>query len=282
MIGYSVLFRNLRKQGHELHVSCAFPEIFQGNPNLTSLDGFNYETWYEQVAMKCDKIIRKDFYRENSVAKMNKHFTEVMCEMYGVDHDSVYPDYFITKKEDEEAKSILSNFKKPTILMQTYANTNPKDGSFQNCNKNWPINYVNGFTKIAYKKYDILHICMPNEFAADHSWPIKGLSMRQIIALLKNVDTFVGIDSFLNHASAIFKKEGVVLFGKTPQVVFSYPHNKYIQKDLCKKQPCGRPDGSLFDFVAVKDKKGEHTNWVCPDFRCMNISGAEVLASIKV
>lgn len=286
MIGYTTLFRNLYNEGHELHISSAFPEIFEGNPHLTSSIPFEYDSWYQEMDKICDRITRKDFYRENAIGKLGKHFTEAICEMYNTDLDDKYPDYFVTEEEDNFAKDFLDQIDngKPTILMQTQCGINPKEGFLQNTNKSWKIEYVNGFVKLMHRDYNLLHIGLPEEPSIINTIPVKNLSIRQIIALLKHVDSFLGIDSFLNHASACVKKQGVVLWGKSPQEVFAWPHNTNVSiKSECQEQPCGRANGSLFDLMAVKNEDGSmgHVNWQCPNYICQDIPAELVVEAFK-
>lgn len=272
MIGYTTLFRNLHNEGHELYVTSAFPEIFEGNPHLTSSIDFEYDTWFQEMNKICDRIVRKDFYRENAVGKFGKHYTEVMCEMHNTTHDNIYPDYYVTEEEDNFAKEFLSEVDngKPTILMQTQCGINPKEGFLQNTNKSWKMEYVADFTKLMKKDYNLLHIGLPEEPSIPNTIPIKNLSVRQIVALLKHVDSFLGIDSFLQHASACVNKKGVVLWGKSPQEVFAWQHNVNLAiKSECQEQPCGRANGSLFDLQLFED--GQHRNWECPNYICQDI-----------
>lgn len=282
MIGYTTLFRNLHNEGHELHITAAFPEIFEENPHITSLTYLNYDTWYQEMRDKCDRLTRKDIYRENAVGKMRKHFTKMMCEMYNTTHDDIYPTYHVTSEEDTFAKEILGELDngKPTILMQTQCGINPKHGFIQCTNKSWKMEYVNEFTKLMKNEYNLLHIGLPEEPSILGTLPIKNFSIRQIIALLKHVDSFLGVDSFLHHASACVGKKGVVLWGKSPQEVFAWPHNTNLQVNTaCPEQPCGRADGVLFDLQIEED--GSHSNWKCPNYICQDIPAELVVNTFQ-
>jgi ADP-heptose:LPS heptosyltransferase len=280
MLGYTVLLRCLKRIYKHIHVSAAFPEIFIGNPNVNTIYSFDYSYWYKNIVSKVDVISRRDFYRENAVSKMCEHFTKVICNMYNVEHDNIYPDYYPLPSEDEKGRRFVSRLKRPVILMQTFTGISPKDNIRVSNNKHWKLEFTTKFASIASSSCTLLHIGLRDDPIIPNTIPIVGFSIREIISILKYVDTFLCVDSFLNHASAITRKKGVVLWGKSPVEVFSYPHNINVYKDgLCEYQPCGRPDGQLFDLQKYED--GIFRNWLCPDYTCMDISPLEVWNILK-
>jgi ADP-heptose:LPS heptosyltransferase len=55
------------------------------------------------------------------------------------------------------------------------------------------------------------------------------LHWTEVHELLKDAETFVSIDSCLNHFSASAEKHGVVIWGSTRWTQFGYNHNKNLQ-----------------------------------------------------
>jgi ADP-heptose:LPS heptosyltransferase len=82
--------------------------------------------------------------------------------------------------------------------------------------------------KEEYKDATIIDCTLPNEPAYFNS--IKcDLHWSEVHELLKDAETFVSIDSCLNHFSASTEKHGVVIWGSTRWTQFGYNHNKNLQ-----------------------------------------------------
>jgi ADP-heptose:LPS heptosyltransferase len=91
---------------------------------------------------------------------------------------------------------------------------------------------------------------------------------------MKYCESFVVIDSFLNHLSAAFDKKGVVLFGGTSPERLGYKHNVNLIKDkcACPERPC-----HISDFASHLGKwRG------CDyDYDCMKITAETVFEKLK-
>ena len=70
----------------------------------------------------------------------------------------------------------------------------------------------------------------------------KNLHLQEIEKLLKDCVTWVSVDTFLQHLANLFKKPGVVIFGKSDPEIFGYPYNKNLLKDRKYLRP------NQFDF----------------------------------
>lgn len=60
------------------------------------------------------------------------------------------------------------------------------------------------------------------------------LPMSEILELLKSCDTFIGIDSFLQHMNDCYlQKKGIVLWGKSDPYIFGYDYNENLYAGTC-------------------------------------------------
>lgn len=58
--------------------------------------------------------------------------------------------------------------------------------------------------------------------------------MSEILELLKSCDTFIGIDSFLQHMNDCYlQKKGIVLWGKSDPSIFGYDYNENLYVGTC-------------------------------------------------
>jgi hypothetical protein len=97
--------------------------------------------------------------------------------------------------------------------------------------------------------------------------------LRAVMTLLPIVKTFVSIASFVQHASAIYDKRGLVLWGGTSPKLLGYEHNDNFFMDPCCPTPfCHRPNSFFFD-------NRDGYNWACVrDDECMDFDPDEVIS----
>lgn len=108
----------------------------------------------------------------------------------------------------------------------------------------------------------------------------QGMGIREVIALLSKSETFVGVDSFLQHAGASVGKRGVVIWGSTHYKQNGYSMHINIVKNNCDIQPCRRPAwGFGLDMIATE--RG-FESWSCRrGYRCMEIDIEEVEKALR-
>lgn len=58
-----------------------------------------------------------------------------------------------------------------------------------------------------------------------------GLPLSELGELLISSDTWISVDNFFNHFCALYKKPGVVIFGKSDPKIFGYDQNINLLKD---------------------------------------------------
>jgi ADP-heptose:LPS heptosyltransferase len=156
------------------------------------------------------------------------HITELMGKMIEVDIDNRQIQVCITQKEDEKAISFLSKYKNP-ILIQT--------ASRNYSSKSWIFGRWEELVS-RMPQYTFLQIGEKNEPVVKGVVNLLGkTTLRESLALLKHVKSFVAIDSFINNASNAFLTRGVVLFGASTPQIWGYPNNINIYKRvICS--PC--------------------------------------------
>jgi len=100
--------------------------------------------------------------------------------------------------------------------------------------------------------------------------------LRQSIVLLKFSKGFIGIDSFLHHAAAMWEIKGVVCWGGTHPKKLGYEFHANIAKEVCPQPFCHRPDSYLFD---VNPANGV---WNCPySQKCLDHDADEIIGEYE-
>lgn len=90
------------------------------------------------------------------------------------------------------------------------------------------INRGNLINAKSYPYWDELLVLLKDHKVKE----IKGtIPIKEIIDLVNWCDTWVTIDTFLQHLCAFHKlKPGIVIWGKSDPIIFGYPHNINLLK----------------------------------------------------
>lgn len=57
------------------------------------------------------------------------------------------------------------------------------------------------------------------------------LKIPKLVELVKDIDLFISVDTFLPHMAHHYGKHGIVIFSQSDPVIFGYPENINILKD---------------------------------------------------
>jgi ADP-heptose:LPS heptosyltransferase len=257
---------------------------------------FNPLYFYEDNIKEGNVIFKSEPYSDAEYTLGKKHLIDTWCDQLRLSHDQLGPELFISESELQDAKKYIESQKvnpERLILLQWQGGF---DKSKPQHARDLPVVIAQkladtlrdlGFTVWAVQvpslpRLDNVFVparangacgngsCHPG---ANQS---QNLSLRQVFALLKLCKTFVGIDSFLQHAGAALKKPGVVLWGATSPRTLGYELHRNIPGVVCPTPSCNRPNGYLFDL----DFMGRP--WACPyDKTCLKHSVEVIIKEVE-
>jgi ADP-heptose:LPS heptosyltransferase len=196
-----------------------------------------------------------DYSMKHPSINYSKNVIEVIAEIFGVELVDKKVQLFLTEDELAAGKSMLSPYKKP-ITFNPYAVCSK--------NKEWDTRNWEELIRIM-PEYPFIQLGLRKEALIPGAVDLRGLSVRQSMAVIGASSYYIGVDSFLNHVAAALNTPAIILFGASSPEVFGHSQNVNISKRLwCS--PC-------IDFIA-------HS--ACPYGReCMHrISVKEVKAAI--
>jgi len=209
-------------------------------------------------------------------------FAKILCDLAGVPFDKDEPELYFTELETLAARNIANSFSKPIVLIHTAGsnleqNNDLGNPNVFNLNKDWVYEHWVNLVNLLYNDFDVVQVGLPNERLINGAFDLRGkISFRQILALVMYCQTWVDIDSFLQHAGAAVKKPGVVLWGRTDPRIFGHALNANMQAvGSCPDLPCMRPRAAGGDMVV---KNGEIVPWSCSHMNCMKQLSAEKVA----
>jgi ADP-heptose:LPS heptosyltransferase len=232
---FTALLPKLRKKS-EVQVYTPYIDCFAGNPDVKlALE--------QTISLQDPRIMASDniFYCEPYKSNFQfgkQHIIESYCEHHGVKYDkSMLPKLYTDQHKESVDKWLADNKIEKYIMIQfsggqakwnygdnvQYTNINP-NRNYQPYLAQQLINML----QEEYKDTTIINCVLPNEphylgtIRCDLHWA-------QIHEMLKGAETFVAIDSCLNHFSPSANKKGVVIWGSTRWTQFGYDQNINLQ-----------------------------------------------------
>lgn len=270
-------------------VVAGYPDIFQYNPRVHKVFRFDNPLYFYDDYIHPESFILKfEPYVDNRYVFDNEHLIEVWCKQIGIDPKGATPEIFFLDNEIEAAKIYIDKLtgsgKKKFILYQWVGGIIPKDKSKEGFfdvvsrmhRRSLPQSVAQ---KLANKliSRDYVVGCVQHEnFPVLQGVEIVNFPIRSVIALLKFSDGFIGIDSFLQHASAALQIRGLVVWGGTNPLKLGYSTNKNITRSACATPFCHRPDSYIFDSNNVNGI------WNCPyNAKCMDYDADEIIHAFE-
>ncbi|MBU1031099.1 MAG: glycosyltransferase family 9 protein [Nanoarchaeota archaeon] len=253
------VFKALKKQNKKLKICVVcnnnHKEIYENNPYIDRLSVLPDMSAFE--GLDEEHIFETNYGKLKPSINYQKHATEIIADLLNINLKDKDISVFITKKEEEFAKKIISKYKNPIVIQIT-----------SKCCKNqeWPLKYWHKLIK-SLPNHTFIQIGLENEPQIKGAVDLRGkTNIREAIAILKYSKLFVGVDSFLAHATNAVNVKGIILFGPSTEKVWGYKNNINLNKNL-NCSPC-------IDILGAKP---------CPKSKkCMTkISVKEVTDSIK-
>ena len=232
---FTALIPQLRKKA-EVQVYTPYIDCFANNPDVKLV-------LEETLPLKDPRIMASDniFYCEPYKSNFQfgkQHLIESYCEHHGVQYDkSMLPKLYTEQHKESVDKWLKTNEIEKYIMIQ-FSGGQPKwnyadNVQYTNINPNrnyqpYLAQQLVNMLREEYKDTTIINCVLPNEphfmgtIRCDLHWA-------QIHEMLKGAETFVAIDSCLNHFSPSANKKGVVIWGSTRWTQFGYDQNINLQ-----------------------------------------------------
>jgi hypothetical protein len=286
-IASSAVIRAIKKHNQEkdVLVMSGFNELFLYNPSVKKTFHFNNPLYfYEDYVNEKMLFLKAEPYLTYDYINKKSHLVESWCKALGIEHDGNRPDFYYLPNEERSAKmyvdKITDEGKKPLVLLQWVGGKVPQDKSQKELMASLSTMFRRSLLQEeAQKLVDTLKEKGYIVGVVGHeNFPeLKGTEkiffpLRSTIMLLKYAKTFIGIDSFLQHAAASnqINKKGIVCWGGTSPLSLGYDVHINLTKSVCDTPFCHRPNSFAFDVQA------HGAAWDCPlDNKCMSSYTAE-------
>jgi len=232
---FTALIPQLRKKA-EVQIYTPYIDCFANNPDVKLVLEETLPLQDSRI-MASDNIYYCEPYKSNFQFG-KQHLIESYCEHHGVKYDkSMLPKLYTEQHKESVDKWLKTNEIEKYIMIQ-FSGGQPKwnyadNVQYTNINPNrnyqpYLAQQLVNMLREEYKDTTIINCVLPNEphfmgtIRCDLHWA-------QIHEMLKGAETFVAIDSCLNHFSPSANKKGVVIWGSTRWTQFGYDQNINLQ-----------------------------------------------------
>ena len=232
---FTALLPKLKKKSG-VQIYTPYIDCFANNPDVKLV-------LEETLPLQDPRIMLSDniFYCEPYKSNFQfgkQHIIESYCEHHGVKYDKSMLPKLYTEQHKESVDKWLADNKIEKYIMIQFSGGQPKwnyadNVQYTNINPNrnyqpYLAQQLINMLQEEYKDTTIINCVLPNEphylgtIRCDLHWA-------QIHEMLKGAETFVAIDSCLNHFSPSANKKGVVIWGSTRWTQFGYDQNINLQ-----------------------------------------------------
>lgn len=287
-IGKSVAFSSLvpkiaEKYG-DFNIMSPWPDLFFNQPGVRRSTDLLVEYGYEDYFKNADRIAPEP-YNNNDFFKKRIHLIEGFAREFGLTYEPD-KDFALVPQTNSATLARIQEIKKQGkfILVQFMGGNQAQTGKPNDkvMVKDLPQKNIEGILKLIkekYPNYNIVNYGLPFEWNIEGTISVGELPYNSAPYLLAECETFIAIDSSLQHFSACknVRKKGIVIWGATDPISFGYELN-YNLTNQCplKDQHCSRPY-----FQHTSDVVGKGAIWNCPSRECINIAPEQVMEFVE-
>lgn len=276
-ICFTSLLPTLSKQYGNIHVLCSYPDVFDNNPFISTINDVERLGGYSFIKRPDVDFIVLDPYDHPKFLKKECHLLDAWHDFiiggYANSREELKPSLHLTDKNLYNIDAVLSSLMEETkgkyILFQLHGGQSPfnfdesPDSSYayyeEEMKRFYPFDYYNNLIhslKNAYPNHALIRYSLPNEYIPSASKPyifnLPPLPFKEYKVICEEADAIVAIDSSLQHIAATvnLKRPAVVIWGETAPEHQGYPFHFNLREDQPKDtQTYCRPFGSPNDNV---------------------------------
>lgn len=294
VLSHTPMIRYFRKKfpDDELIVLSTYSQLLEHNPNIDTLIHLRSpkDFYSEHIHKKNVRFFKKHFIYDGIMDRQAKgcvYLPEFICKMYDAEYDGKPLDYFVTDYEKRSADVFIGQYKQfgvPIVLLHC-TGAIPSDGNFNKTNNLKDLNIATA-TKVVEsfkEKVIFIQIGLAGEQRVEGSIDALGMTMRETIALIPAVDSYVFIESLFAHCSNALGGKGVVVCQNMDPEFFGHPNNNNISwSGGCEDWPCNRPVGALLDLSPgfKNPKTREQFLWECNNQVCAGMPYEHIAESL--
>jgi hypothetical protein len=283
---FSAFIPKLAEKYGNINIMSPWQDLFDGLPGVRRSVSMGVEYGYEDY-FKNKNRFSPEPYNRNDFFNKKISLLEAFALELGLEYNEETDMPLVPASVDFNSKKKIDDIAKAGkyIVVQFMGGNQAQNGKLNDkfMTKDYPPQMIEelimGIIKTYGDKYQIVNYGLPFEFNIASTIPGGDIGYTAAPYLLSKAETFIAIDSNLQHFSACkgVRKKGIVLWGATDPVAFGYKFNvNMTNKCPYNDQHCSRPY-----FQHTSDVIGKGIPWSCKTRDCINVQPELVLAELK-
>lgn len=159
-------------------------------------------------------------YHSGDLLYKRKSLIEIWCDIFNIPCVSQEPELFLTERELLFAQKSLQK-EGPILIVQTSGGAEQQDYPYSWSRDLPPVFAQDVINSVKGHFSNIYHIRRNNQPVLEHTIQLSD-HFRNLFCYIALADKFLGIDSFMQHACAAFKKKATVGWISNSPIVFGY------------------------------------------------------------
>ena len=216
---------------YEIVILTPWEEVWFHNTNVYRVfKPENLAYFYQDYIQKAEdvKIFSHDPYHHTSHILEEKHLIETWCDLFQIQYNGEQPEIFLTPKEIDLGKELLSPSEQPILLLQTSGGADEYPFGKESWSRDIQKDVVEPvITHYVHLGWRVLHVRFENQQGFHNTEPII-TDLRTVFSIFLLSNNRLLMDSFGQHLAAAFKQPSVVCWiGNNPKV-YGYDIHKNI------------------------------------------------------
>lgn len=221
--------RIAKEAGHEVYVMTAWPQMWEGNPNVAKVHSWDKIEYFSEEVKQYDRIVINDAYRQSEFLLQEANLSAVYNMLLNGILEPVKPELYLTKAEYLHVQDLLKEVTKPIFAVQT----NGGNSTGYAWARDLPTDVAVEIMEQYADKYEIIHMRGPGQLEIGGVKHVADLTIRESIVVLALSEKRLLIDSVYQHAAAALELPSVVTWVLTKPTQFGYD----IHTNVLRNEP---------------------------------------------
>ena len=284
-VAFSAVIPKVVEEYGEVDILSAFPDLYEGIDGVRRSINMNVEYGYDDY-FKGRNRFAPEPYEMNDFFNKKIGIIEGFMKSLNLEYDEE-EDLPIAIEAPQHIKAELDKriAGRKYIAVQFVGGNQAQNQqpNQKNMVKDYPMENLNELLTLfsqKYKNYAIVNVGLSYEYKIPGSIEVSDLPYTAMPYVLQKAETFIAIDSSLQHFSAArnIKKKGIVLWGATSPVNFGYKQNINLTNSCpFHDLHCSRPY-----FRHSSDFVSKGNVWTCKKPECIKVTPKFIMDNLDV
>lgn len=213
---------NKKYPSRKIVVVTAHPDVWVNNPRVYKIEQFGTMFYFyrDYIEDKNSLVFLQDPYKHTDYIYRRRHVTDIWCELCGVEWDGSIPEMYFTQLENDFCQTMINRDERPILLINAFGGAESQQHKYSWA-RDIPPALAQKVVDEASKTYRVIQVRRPDQITLNNTESFT-TNLRQTALMLIHSDRRLLIDSYLQHAAAVFGLKSTVLWGCNSPVALGY------------------------------------------------------------